>query len=196
MNALHRHAGPTEDTAQLVTRALPRRPALLASTRLVAVDGPAGSGKTTLAADLELAQRARGGTVETLHMDDLYEGWTGLDTALERRVLEQILRPLATGAVARWQRYDWHAAQFDGWVDLAPPDVLVLEGCGSGARTYAPYTSLLVWLDADRQTRIQRGLARDGAAVLPHWLAWMDLESAYFTANDTAARADIPVRTD
>ncbi|MGO1280054.1 MAG: AAA family ATPase, partial [Cellulosimicrobium funkei] len=48
-------------------------------TRLVVVDGPAGSGKTTLAAQLEAALPA-----QVLHMDDLYEGWRGLVPAWAR----------------------------------------------------------------------------------------------------------------
>ena len=39
--------------------------------RLVCIDGPAGSGKTTLAAALAAAVRRRGRSVEVVHLDDL-----------------------------------------------------------------------------------------------------------------------------
>ena len=41
---------------------------------LLAIDGPAGAGKTTLAAKLE-AEYSVHSTVRTIHMDDLYNGW-------------------------------------------------------------------------------------------------------------------------
>ncbi len=167
----------------------------LGSTRLVAIDGPAGSGKTTLASQLDGCLKRCGLTVATLHLDDLYEGWTGLARDLETRLLEQVLRPLATGQVARWQRYDWNAGTFAEWTDLPPPDVLVLEGCGSGALAFASYTSLLVWVEAKEKERVERGVRRDGPGVLPQWLAWMEQEAAHFATNRTRERAQVHLST-
>ena len=42
---------------------------------LLAIDGPAGAGKTTLAAQLEKEFSATG-SVRVVHLDDLYSGWT------------------------------------------------------------------------------------------------------------------------
>jgi uridine kinase len=181
-----------EDAAAALLAAAPR----LRHARLISVDGPAGSGKTTFAAALHSQLAGRGLDVTTLHMDDLYDGWTGLEPALEQRVLDQLLHPLAAGRPARWQQYDWYAGRFDRWHDLVPADVLVLEGCGSGAASYAPYISHLVWLEAGRELRIRRGLERDGEDVLADWLAWIDREDAHFAANRTRSRADLVVRTD
>ncbi len=128
-------------------------------------------------------------------MDDLYDGWTGLDESLAQRVIAQLLEPLASTRPARWQRYDWHAERFDTWETVSPADVLILEGCGSGAEAYASYLSLLVWVEAPEDVRIERGVARDGEQVLPQWLAWMDAEAAQFAANNTAERADITLTT-
>ena len=169
--------------------------ARLDSTKLIAIDGPAGSGKTTLASQWHDFLQSSGLTVETLHLDDLYEGWTGLRRELETRLIDQVLDPLASGQVARWQRYDWHAGAFAEWVELTPPKVLVLEGCGSGAQAYSPYSSLLVWIEAEQEERITRGIQRDGPGVLPHWLAWMDREAAHFAANRTRDRADLHLTT-
>ena len=165
-------------------------------TRVLAVDGPAGSGKTTLAAQLAEAFDARRLGVVVLHMDDFYEGWEGLRPDLEPRIVAQVFEPLADGRPGHWQRYDWHAARFDEWIDLPVVDVLVLEGCGSGAQAYDSYRSVLVWVEADRETRVARGVERDGEQVLPQWLAWMDREEAHFRLNATRSRADVVVRTD
>jgi len=175
---------------------LDSRPPRLGTGRLLCVDGPAGSGKTTLASALGDALARRGRRVALLHMDDFYEGWEGLRPDLERRLLTQVFEPLSRATATRWQRYDWSRGALTDWVRLDPPDVLVVEGCGSGAVAYARYRSVLVWVEAGRETRMRRGLARDGAAVEPHWLAWMELEAAYFQANDTPARADVRISTD
>jgi uridine kinase len=183
-------SGRTDEVAPLVG-ALLASEARLASTRLICIDGPAGSGKTTLADLVEAEVRERGRNVATLHMDDVYDGWTGLRPDLEPRLLAQVFVPLADGRPARWQRYDWSAQRFAAWTDLDPPDVLIVEGCGSGALAYAPYRTLLVWVEADLDVRLRRGVERDGPEVLPHWLAWMDLEAAHFALNGTREAADV-----
>ncbi|MGI8887928.1 MAG: uridine kinase family protein, partial [Nocardioidaceae bacterium] len=153
-------APPVEiaETADQVLVALSSRAPRLGSTRLVAIDGPAGSGKTTLA--IQLDRQLRGGDADSdvLHLDDMYEGWTGLEKGLEHRILDQVLAPLAAGTAACWQRYDWNAGRFADWVDLPAPEVLILEGCGSGAQAYAAYHSLLIWIEAPLEQRIASGI--------------------------------------
>jgi uridine kinase len=166
----------------------------LAGTRLVCVDGPSASGKTTLAAAVDAALRRRGCRTTTVPMDSLYDGWTGLRPDLEPRVLAQVLDPLAKGRTARSQRYDWYADAFADWVDIPPPDVLVLEGCGSGARAYAPYRSLLVWVEAPMRARLQRWVDRDGPGVVDHREQWMAAEAGHFALNATRDNADISLQ--
>lgn len=173
--------------------ALTRSPTL-GTARLVAVDGPAGSGKSTLARELSGRLNDTVATA-TVQMDDLYDGWAGLDASIESRVVGQLLAPLAAGRESRYQRYDWDAGRFDGWVTVPPVEVLVLEGCGAGARAYASYTTLLVWVEAAEEVRIRRGIARDGASVLPEWLSWMERENRYFAANQTRERAAVRLVT-
>lgn len=181
---------PGPPAASLLDR-LAATPSRLGRTRLLAVDGPAGSGKTTLAAAFDTEGRARGLDIAVVHLDDMYNGWATDFDELATRVLQQLLMPLRRGETARWQRYDWDAVRFDGWEPVTPPDVLVLDGCGSGALPLAPSTSLLVWVEAPRDVRIARGVARDGEQVLTQWLAWMDHEQAHFATNDTRERADV-----
>ena len=175
---------PYADLAARV-RAAPSR---LGPVRLVAVDGGAGSGKTSFAA--RLAAALDGAPV--LHTDDLLDGWSDLEGSWQR-LEAQVLEPLSAGLTARWQRYDWLAKSFAEWHDLPVPEVLVLEGVGSARSQTQPYLSLSVWVQASRAVRVERGFARDGPALLPPFLAWLDDEAAHHERERTRARADVVV---
>jgi len=165
--------------------------ARLGPVRLVCIDGPAGSGKTTTAAALVASLQECHRAVEVVHLDDLYEGWSGLEGSLWPRLAAQVLEPLRRGAPGRFQRYDWLAGSFAGWVDVPVADVLVLEGCGAGRRAVDRLATLRVWVEAPQPERLVRGLARDGEAARAHWLRWMRDEAAHFEREGTVGRADV-----
>ena len=165
------------------------QPARLGSVRLVCIDGPAGSGKTTFAGRLT---EALGDGTALVSLEDLYEGWT-LDGA-PARLSAGVLRPLAEGRAGSHLRYDWPAGRFGtDPVPVPVPRVLVVEGCGSCARSLDPWFSLRIWVEAPRELRMARGVARDGAALAEHWRQWQKTEAAVFAAEDTRARADLRV---
>ncbi|WP_104525570.1 uridine kinase family protein [Blastococcus atacamensis] len=173
------------DLARRVRAAPPR----LGGTRLVCVDGPAGSGKTTLAGRLAAALRA---DTVVLHMDDLYAGWTL--TGAVARLSAGVLRPLADGRAGAYHRYDWTAGHFSPEPTPVPvPGVLVVEGCGSASRPVDPWSSLRIWVEADPAVRLARGLARDGDHLVTEWHRWQRTEAAHFAADRTCARADAVV---
>ena len=171
--------------------ALGRAPTLGAG-RLVCVDGPAGSGKTTLANALSggLDRRsALDGRV--VHMDDLYDGWDGLPRLSDQ--LEALLRPMARDRPGCYRRYDWHAGRYVETLTVPPGPLLVLEGVGSGSRTHADLTTALAWVSAPADLRLRRGLERDGAALADRWRQWMADEAAHFDLDGTRARAHLLV---
>jgi uridine kinase len=180
-----------DDVAELLLWVATQRPATLGGTRLLCVDGPAGSGKTTLAE--ALARAAGPGSALVLHMDDLYEGWSGLGPELVARVDAGIVAPLRHGQAGAYRRYDWHRQGFAERHAVPPVDLLVLEGVGSGGAAYHDAVTLLVWVEAPRELRIQRGVARDGETVLPFWTAWMEDEDRHFATERTRERADVIV---
>lgn len=180
-------AAPPLTTAGLAEQVL-AAPALLGGTRLVRVDGPAGSGKTTLAAGLAAALP----DAEVVHMDDLYAGWTL--TGAAARLAAGVLRPLADGRPGSYHPYDWHRGRFAADPITVPvPGVLVVEGCGSGSRTVDARATLRIWVEADPAVRLARGLARDGAHLAGEWHRWQRTEAAHFAAEGTRARADVVV---
>lgn len=175
----------------LATAVLAAAPGL-GQVRLVCVDGPAGSGKSTLAAALADRLAADVGSVVVLHLDDLYEGWSGLGGVWDR-VEDQVLGPLGRGEPGRWQRYDWVAGAFAEWHDLPVPAVLVLEGCGSAPRAVDGRAALTVFVEAPPRLRLRRGLERDGEALRPQWVDWQVHEAAHFATERTRERADVVV---
>ncbi len=121
-------SGPTG--RDVVRRALGSAPTL-AGRRLVCIDGPTGSGKTTLAAAVGGAVPA-GTSCRVLHMDDVYPGWSGLAEGVAA-MAEGVVGRLDRGRVGRYRRYDWVRERLAEHVDVEPVDLLVVEGVGSGA---------------------------------------------------------------
>src|SRR4051812_31039352 len=80
----------------------------LGPVRAVAVDGPAGAGKTTFADRLADAIRATGMQVAEIHTDDLLDGWSDAITYWPR-LADWVLDPLRRGETASYRRYDWVA---------------------------------------------------------------------------------------
>ena len=167
-------------------------PAKLGATRLVCIDGPAGSGKTTLATRLARQLRPRvGEVVPVVHMDDLYEGWEEALAPAADRLDRHVLAPLRRRVAGRYQRYDWHAGSFAEWHDVPVRPALIVEGVGSAPRQLAAETALLVWVDAPAPVRLRRGIARDGERLRQRWQRWMAAEARFFAEHGTAERADL-----
>jgi uridine kinase len=171
---------------------LEERAPTLGEGRLVSIDGPAGSGKTTLAEDLvrgfdRLNQRA----ARAVHMDDLYPGWSGLPRIDAQ--LDGLLSPLGEGRAGSYRRYDWLAGEFAETVTVDPVPLLVLEGVGSGASRFDPLRTVLVWVEAPDDVRLRRGIERDGDAFRPYWEQWARDEDELFARERTRERADLVV---
>lgn len=189
----------TVDLAELASDVL-TGPPRLGRVHLVVVDGPSGSGKTTLAGRLLTAAATAepGVRAALVHLDDLYEGWSGLHAdrghgTVSQRLLGDLLEPLAAGRSGRWRRYDWNASGFAEWHTVEPPDLLVIEGCGSADPGYRLRTSLQLWVEAAPELRLRRGIERDGEDLRDHWRAWQREEDGLFAARRTRAIADLRI---
>ena len=179
--------GETIAAAVLIVNRAPTR---CGTTKVIALDGPSGAGKTAFAATL--ADHLPGAQV--LHMDDLYPGWDGLLQAVAN-LHDQVLAPLSQGRKARYRRWDWGHDRYGRWHALPATDLLLVEGVGSGARPGAVLESALIWLEADRDERLRRGIERDGESYRPHWLRWAAREEALYALDGTRSRADLIIST-
>ncbi|MBR7742160.1 (d)CMP kinase [Phycicoccus sp. BSK3Z-2] len=159
------------------------------ATAVVAVDGPSGSGKTTLAKGLVDALGC-----PAVHMDEIYPGWDGLADAVPLLV-DQVLAPLSRGLPGRYRTWDWEDHRWGPSRDVPVTPLLVVEGCASSVGAAGGYAAVRVWVEADRDERMRRGLARDGETFRPHWERWAAQEAALFGADGTRERADVVLDT-
>ncbi|MDN5893373.1 MAG: 4-amino-4-deoxy-L-arabinose transferase [Nocardioides sp.] len=182
------------------------RPALPGGGRLLCIEGPAGSGKTTLATGIVEAADV---VTELLHMDDMYDGWGGLGDELgdelAHRLHDQVTGPFASGVPGFRRRYDWDRGEFAELHVVPPVDLLVIEGVGSGHRLLAGHRTTLAWVSAPDDLRVERGLARDRALYgrsdepwdeatqRAHWQSFLADEARHFAENNLPAAADVLV---
>lgn len=137
-------------------------------TRVLAIDGPSGAGKTTLAATLAAHTPGR---VNVVHLDTVYPGWSGLGrggTLLERTVV----RPLAAGRPGAVIPWNWAAAAPESAEQVRPGGVLIVEGCGAFAALPREFRAIRVWVDARYPERQRRALSRDQGGFDPYWDMW------------------------
>jgi hypothetical protein len=159
----------------------------LGKTRVIAVDGRSGAGKTSLAAELAAELRA-----PVVTLEDLYGGWDGLERGIDLLV-STVLEPVAAGRAARVPRYDWVAGRWgEPWV-LEVPAVLIVEGVGAGARRAARFESALIWMESAAPVRKRRALLRDGETFAPHWDEWATQEDALLARERTPERAGLVI---
>ncbi|MFJ8434944.1 hypothetical protein ACIQ9P_26950 [Kitasatospora sp. NPDC094019] len=171
------------------------------STRIVAIDGPGGSGKTTLAA-------AVSGQLDDsviVHVDDFYRPMP--DQERERlnaeqgyhryfhweRLRDQVLIPLRDNQVARYQTYDWPTGQLGGWCEIAPGTVVIVEGVYSARPELAPYYHFTAYVDTPRDLCLQRVRARGESPE--EWITrWRAAEDHYLHTTWPQTRVKLLVR--
>lgn len=177
---------PNPSIADLVELARRRDPHL-GQARLILIDGPAGSGKTTLAGRIGVAVGA-----QVVHADDIYEGWHGLDTMWP--VLgTQILEPLARGDAASFAAWDWYASQRGPTIDVPVAPWLIIEGVGVAQRAARPFAALILYIEAPREERLRRGIERDGEDMRDDWERWQESEAIHHEVQQTRKGAHLVI---
>lgn len=167
---------------------LRRLPPSCGPVRLIAVDGHAGSGKSTFAG--QLAAALDGAPV--LHLDDIAShdelfAWTG-------RLLAQVIEPLRHGETAHYTPYDWHTRRFGPARPLPPAPVVLVEGVGAGRRALRPHLAHLLWMELPQEEAWARGQSRDGEEQREFWAGWVRAEAEHFAEDPSRPFADLLVR--
>jgi len=170
------------------------KPPRCGTTHIIAIDGRAGSGKTTLANELSLALSLHL-KVTVIHLDEIYAGWElALSDAL-RISLSRILKSISTGESITVPIYDWTKERFDSTREISPCDLIIIEGVGSAQRVVRDLATASIWLDIDQQTGLKRVLGRDGIAIENQMNQWQAREEAHFLSDATRENADFILST-
>lgn len=155
---------------------------------LVAIDGPAGSGKTSLANQLSNKLNS----VTTIHMDDLYNGWEDALTAtLTRNLEEWVINPLTQCQSVNYLKFDWSIGQYGSTVEIRDIELLILEGVGAAQEKIRQKADLTIWIEVGPQIGLARVLNRDGDQLLPYMLKWQERERAHFLKDQTKENCQI-----
>lgn len=157
---------------------------------LIGIDGLAGSGKTTFAAALAAHLDA-----VVVHLDDLYDGWSGLAAGIGL-ARHQVQLPLRPGSSLELPRFDWSSGTYAAPTHVVVNHALVLEGVGACAAELRPYLDVLIYLDAPEATRRTRALSRGGEDFEAHWDDWARQESQYLATDRPREYADIVYDTE
>ncbi|TVX94658.1 uridine kinase family protein [Paenibacillus agilis] len=166
---------------------------------LIAIDGCGGSGKSTLARKLQATLT----NVAIVHMDDFYlpsdqrsalspaEKPAGADFDWQR-VKQQVLDPLSQGEDGCYQRYDWETDSLAEWHCVKAEGIVIIEGVCSTRLELADNYDVTIWVNCPRETRLARGLERDGEAARSLWEDnWMIAEDKYVREHQPDVRAHV-----
>ena len=151
---------------------------------LLAIDGPAGAGKTTFAAKLE-AELSLKGTVRVIHMDDLYNGWENALSNPLSEILDRISTAHLAGREFVIKIFNWHTMTFDREEKIAPTDYLIIEGVGAAQQIVRETGATTYWLDIEPEIGLQRVLDRDGAHIEVQMRQWQIDQDKHFARDET-----------
>lgn len=153
------------------------------STNVVAIDGPGGAGKSSLAERLATDLGAR-----IVHTDDFASWDNPIDWWPD--LIERVLKPLAEGQTIRYTPTPW------GWpardeIVFEPGEFLILEGVTASREAFRPYLAYSIWIETPRELRLKRGVERDGEGMREQWVEGMAVEDRYVEREDPTDHADL-----
>ena len=156
---------------------------------LIAIDGRAGAGKTTLAASF-FEELSADKTVAVIHMDDLYDGWENALSEHLTQTLESIVKSHQSKVAFEIDIFNWQSMSFDSKRVIHPVDILILEGVGAGQKVVRDAGATLYWLDIDAEVGIQRVLNRDGNQIASQMKQWQIAQKIHFLRDKTRENAE------
>ncbi|MEO5575838.1 MAG: uridine kinase [Gaiellaceae bacterium] len=171
---------------KIIEAAGAKQPPKRMTTRIIAIDGAGGSGKSSLADRLA----DEWGGVPIVHTDD-FASW---DNPLDwwPRLIEDVLEPLLRGAKSiRYRRSVWDSAQPELWGEFPASEFLILEGVSASREAFRPFLTYSIWIETPRELRLRRGLERDGLEARTQWEEWMAEEDDYVRRERPQQHVDL-----
>lgn len=157
---------------------------------LIAIDGPAGSGKTTFADSLfsHLSNSA------VIHMDEIYNGWEdALTPSLADNLFNWVINPFNKKSTIEYPVFDWYKYSYQSKKLISPNTSIILEGVGAGNDEIFPHLDFLIWVEADAMVGLARVKKRDGEVVAERMNSWREAEALWFARNQTKSNSQLLV---
>lgn len=164
--------------------------------RVLAIDGRAASGKTTMAEQLAYILEA-----PVIHMDHFFlppelRTQARLDepggNIHYERFKEEVLPYLRGAASFSYRRFDCSQMKYGESVAVPAGKWRIVEGSYSLHPAFGPYADVTVFSHVDREEQARRILARDGAQFAQIFRErWIPLEEKYFSTYSIEQRADV-----
>jgi uridine kinase len=164
------------------------------SRPIIAIDGPAGAGKTTLAHEIFLALSTKM-SVQVIHMDDLYDGWDNALGPQLSETLHHIVTTHKSGKEVSFSRYNWAESSFTDTHAIPAAELIILEGVGSGQGAIRDELAALIWIDIDHSLGLERVISRDGQSIKAQMQKWLAQQEQHFAREGTQNAADFILTT-
>ena len=157
-------------------------------TKLICIDGPAGSGKTTLANSLSKYLD----NCPIVHMDEIYDGWEdALSQKTANDLYQWIIEPLLKKQLIEFFKFDWTISKRNEKVVIRSHPYLIIEGVGSSVKKVYEHASLKIWIEVNQSLGVERVLKRDGQQIKDQMKNWQIQELNYFNENKTRENSNI-----
>lgn len=156
---------------------------------IIAIDGLAGAGKTTLAEHLSAALSLKYKCI-TLHMDDLYNGW---NSPFDHHLTDALLTACKSHQSSKQYslaHFNWSRDEFEAEREVPQGDLLILEGVGASQLAVRPFLTASIWIEIDPVKGLERVIARDGDGISIEMQLWLSKQEQHFLDNNSQNAAD------
>jgi Ni2+-binding GTPase involved in maturation of urease and hydrogenase len=164
------------------------------SRPIIAIDGPAGAGKTTLAEHLSAALSLKY-KCSTIHMDDLYNGWSA---PFDHHFTDALIAACTSHQQSKrysLSHFDWSKSEYGAAQEMPSAELLILEGVGASHSIIRPYLTASIWIDIEPSQGLQRVLTRDGEAIASQMKNWLTQQEELFAEHQSISAADFVLTT-
>lgn len=167
---------------------------------VVAIDGMAGAGKTTLSKELK---KYYGIKANVISIDDFYQPWivnslnNGLASHINKtRILNEILKPIYLKKDIYYTPFNCKEQRYENDIYLKYKPISIIEGSYSCLPIFETYYDLELLLITSTIQQKRRLLKREGENNFKNFEEiWLPRESKYFLETDIVNRMDLILKS-
>ena len=154
------------------------------ATKLVAIDGRGGSGKSSFTKAL-VSINPEYQIIQIDHFPCTAEDYafhdSGTQTRIDTsRIINEAIEPLLAGDIARYSTTCWWGSnKQQNALSVKPEGVVLLEGCYALLPILRKYYSYSIWIDCAASVALKRAIKRDGEESREAW------ENAYYLNEES-----------